>query len=177
MIEIIIWLIGIVIYNIINMNNNNYKEKREQNFINKSQQDGTTWYIDKDFRIRDLQTNALLWKITKNGDVYLCYYPTEKIYINLTEWNNNKENNKNRIKAKINNKLGYHKILSKHKMKYFGCDYYKLICEINENGKETGKYYEIGYKNNIGYYIRYYNLKNKKFEDYIAITKEEYERR
>ena len=68
MIEIIIWLIGIVIYSIINMNNNNYKEKREQNFINKSQQDGTTWYIDKDFRIRDLQTNALLWKKTKNGN-------------------------------------------------------------------------------------------------------------
>lgn len=165
------------LFEICSIKKNIENNHRENFFYNKAIDNNRPWYIDKNFQMRDIKTHKLLWIVTKNNIDYICYYPTEQIYLNLTNWNYSKKNKERRIYAHQHQKLGYKKLLTEKDKKIIFGDitqnqYYNLMCEIDNNGNETGNFYKIktDYKA-LKYYLYYFNTYHKKFEEKKEISK------
>ena len=165
---------------IVEKNINDYS--REKRFLNHAIENKQPWYVDKKFQRRDIKTNRVLWVVTKNNIDYLCYYPTQEVFLNLTQWNMDKANCEKREEAKRLELLGYHKSMdSQTKKDIFGGGNYNMvyICtkmELNEYGEETGKIYEVNQNGNC-FYMRYFNVETHRFEEWFEITENEYKRR
>lgn len=183
-------LLGFGLYGIASIKKDTNNFNRERRFRNYALENNLPWYIDKNFQKRDIKTNKVLWIVTKNNIDYLCYYPTEEIFLNLTQWNMDKDNFKRKIKAKELNQLGYRKIMTEETKKDIFGNYgynYKYCntrTELDKNGNETGNLYQVGIYTKEDYFgapdfyhMRYFNIKEKEFEAWSDITEEEFKRR
>lgn len=179
-------LFGFGLYGIASIKKDVNTYKRKQNFYNKAIENGQPWYVDGNFQKRDIRTNRVLWLVTRNNVDYLCYYPTEEVFLNLTQWNIDKKNQEKRETSRRLGYLGYHKSMSEQDKKAtFGNYNYNLIycCtkfELDDLGQETGRIYETKTErrnDSVAYYIRFFNVKNHNFDEWIEITETEFNRR
>ena len=183
-------LFGLGLYSVASVRKDINNFNRERRFRNYALENNLPWYTEKKKKKRDIKTNRVLWIVTKNNIDYLCYYPTEEIFLNLTQWNIDKDNFKRRMKANELNQLGYRKIMTEEiKKNIFGnygynYKYCNTRMELNENGDETGNFYQVGIYTKESYFgapefyhMRYFNIEEKEFGTWLDITEEEFKRR